>query len=155
MYFHTFGGSALLHLLAAFPRLTLLFGISGVVAMTIAPHGPGRYAGTGRHLAQIDAEIRARQLLDEVAYERATRVASTMLEVGSHAEIEAAIEDVLRECGEGCTDLTTPVIIGNSELLRHVLVLRELDAAAKPRAAARKSVSSTPITRSFAEPVVQ
>ena len=129
MYLHTLGGSALLHLLFGYPRLILLFGVAGIVAMTATPHGPGRYAGTGAYLAQLDAAF-APRLAEAAAQQQARQAATDMLERFEPGEIHAAIEHTLEKCGPGCTDLATPFVITDPDLLRRVLVLYQLDQAA-------------------------
>jgi hypothetical protein len=54
-----------------------------------------------------------------------------MLERHDGAEIGKAVEHTLRQCGPGCTDLATPVVIDDPALLRRVLVLYQLDQAAE------------------------
>jgi hypothetical protein len=136
MYINTLGGSALLHLLVAYPRLVLIFGLAGTVAMTAAPHGPGRYAGTGAYMAQLDAAFKPR-LADAATERQAQARVTEMLERSDGAEIHAAVEHTLDQCGPGCTDVATPIVIDDPELLRRVLVLYQLDhAAAEARALA-------------------
>ena len=136
MYLNTFGGSALLHLLTGYPRLVLTFGIAGIVAMTASPHGPGRYAGTGAYMAQLDAAYKPR-LADAAAEQQARDRATEMRERSNPAEIREAVEHTLHECGSGCTDLATPIVMDDPALLHRVLVLYQLDqAAARARASA-------------------
>ena len=139
MYLHTLGGSALLHLLFGYPRLILLFGVAGIVTMTGTPHGPGRYAGTGAYLAQLDTAF-APRLAEAAAEQQARQAATDMLERFEPSEIHAAIEHTLEQCGPGCTDLASPLVITDPDLLRRVLVLYQLDqAATRARAAAPRS----------------
>ena len=128
MYLNTYGGSALLHLLIGYPRLILVFGLAGTVAMTTAPHGPGRYLGTGSYMAQLEAAYKPR-LADAAAEQQARQRAVDMLERSGGNEISEAVAHMLRQCGPGCTDLATPIVIEDPELLRHVLVLYQLDRA--------------------------
>jgi hypothetical protein len=128
MYLHTFGGSALLHLLMGYPRLILTFGIAGIIGMTATPHGPGRYGGTGAYMAQLDASKAS--LAEAAAEQQARQAATDMLERFEPNEIAAAVEHTLRRCGPGCTDLATPIVIDDPDLLRRVLVLYQLDQAA-------------------------
>jgi hypothetical protein len=128
VYLNTYGGSALLHLLIGYPRLILVFGLAGTVAMTTAPHGPGRYLGTGSYMAQLDAAYKPR-LADAAAEQQARQRAVDMLERSDGNEISEAVAHTLRQCGPGCTDLATPIVIEDPELLRHVLVLYQLDRA--------------------------
>jgi hypothetical protein len=142
MYLNTYGGSALLHLLIGYPKLILLFGLAGTVAMTTAPHGPGRYAGTGAYMAQLDAAFKPR-LADAADEQQARQRAIDMLERFDGNEIDNAVAHTLRQCGPGCTDLATPIVIDNPVLLRHVLVLYQLDqASSKARATAANTEPS-------------
>ena len=135
MYLNTLGGSALLHLLIGYPRLVLMFGMAGIVAMTAAPHGPGRYAGTGAYFAQLDAAFKP-SMAQAAAQQRAQDAATGMLERFEAGEIRAAVEHTLQQCGPGCTDMATPIVIDDPDLLRRVLVLYQLDqAATRARAA--------------------
>jgi hypothetical protein len=127
MYFPIFVGSALLHLLAAYPRIVALFGIAGTVAMLVAPHGPGSYRGTAAYLDRVDAEISERAPIAAESQARAERAVTAMLDAGRREEIEAAVERALSACGPGCTDLSTPLVMQDQQLLKRVLVLSDLD----------------------------
>jgi len=133
MYLQTFGGSALLHLLAAHPKVVGAFGIAAVVAMLITPQGPGRYVGTATHLARLEAAIATEGSVSEPRQLAAERGAARLLERGERGEIRAAIEHTLRRCGNGCTDLSTARVARDPILLRRVLVLYELDRLATAR----------------------
>jgi hypothetical protein len=131
MYFQAYGGSALLHLLAAHPKIVAVFGITATVAMLIAPHGPGRYVGTARHLARLESALGAQSQVTAARQHQAERAAALMLELERNTEIVAAIEYTLRRCGSGCTDLSTARVARDPVLLRRVLILHELDRAAR------------------------
>jgi hypothetical protein len=139
MYFPIFAGSALLHLLAAHPRIVALFGIAGTVALLLAPHGPGNYRGTAAYLDRLEAQISEEAPIASEYRTHAERAAATMLEAGRPEDIEAAVEHALRVCGSGCTDLSTPLVMRDQELLRRVLVLSDLDRAVQ---AARGSTTA-------------
>jgi len=126
MYLNVFGGSALLHLLLGYPRLILALGIAGTVAATTTPHGPGREIGTAQCLARLDATI-GQSVANHDAAERAARQSVTkLLEAYDPDTIENAVTETLRACGPGCTDLSTPIVIRDPELLRRVLLIHEL-----------------------------
>ena len=127
MYFPLFTGSALLHLLAAHPRIVALFGIAGTVSLLFAPHGPGNYRGTAAYLERLDAQIGETAPIASEYRIRAERAVDAMIENGRHEEIESAVDRALRACGPGCTDLATPLVMSNKELLRRVLVISDLD----------------------------
>jgi len=142
MYFQTFGGSALLHLLAAHPKVVALFGIGATVAMLISPNGPGRDIGTGTHLARIEAAVGSQTAVTDARQFAAERAAAGILERQERGEIAAAIAHTLAVCGAGCTDISTARIASDAILLRRVLVLYELDKAA--HAPAHQAVQGTP-----------
>ena len=127
MYFPIFAGSALLHLLAAHPRIVALFGIAGTVSLLFAPHGPGNYRGTASYLERLDAQIGETAPIASEYRTRAESAAASMIERGRSEEIESAIDRALRACGSGCTDLSTPLVMKDQELLKRVLVLSDLD----------------------------
>jgi len=144
MYFPIFVGSALLHLLAAHPRLVALFGIAGTVALVLAPHGPGNYRGTAAYLERLDDEISEQAPIASEHWSDAERATAAMLEAGRKEEIEAAVDHALQACGSGCSDLSTPLVMRNPELLRRVLVLADLDRnveTARRRATAPAAVN--------------
>jgi hypothetical protein len=129
MYPYTFGGSALLHILAAHPRVVAFFGIAATVSMLISPLGPGRYSGTARRLEQLEASVKVNNLVTAERQAKAERAATSMLERAADAEIAAAVDYTLHRCGSGCTDLSTPTVVADPELLRRVLVLYDLDTS--------------------------
>src|SRR6266508_4074463 len=117
MYLNVFGGSALLHLLLGYPRVILALGIAGAVAATTAPQGPGRHLGTATYLAQLDASIGSRVANSAAAEKTASQAVTNLLEAYDPATIETVVGDTLRACGPGCTDLSTPIVIRDPELL--------------------------------------
>jgi len=72
----------------------------------------------------------------------AERAAAGIVERQERGEIAAAIAHTLDVCGAGCTDISTARIVSDAILLRRVLVLYELDKAA--RAPAHQAVQGTP-----------
>jgi len=128
MYVNVFGGgSALLHLLAGYPRVVLALGIAGTVMATIAPQGPGRHLGTESYLVKLDSAIGQRLPNGDAAERQARQAVSDMLERYEFSQIEDVVAETLRACGSGCTDLSTPIVIRDPELLRRILLLHELD----------------------------
>jgi len=131
VYIQMFGGSALLHLLAAHPKVVALFGIAATATMLLTPLGPGRYIGSGSHLARIEAAVRPQAAITEARQAAAERAAARLLARQNQTEIAGAVTLTLERCGAGCTDISTARIISNPELLRRVLVLHELDFQAR------------------------
>jgi hypothetical protein len=90
-------------------------------------------------LSQLDAAHQPR-LAEAAAEQQARQAATDMLERAEDNEILAAVQHTLQQCGPGCTDLATPIVIDDPVLLRHVLVLYQLDQAAmRARAAAPRN----------------
>jgi hypothetical protein len=130
VYLTTIGGSGLLHLLAAYPRVIGALGLTATVAILLSPVGPGRQIGTASALARLDRTIADRAAVAPSARDHAAAAVAEMLERKNDAEIMAAVNGVLQRCGAGCTDLTSAAVVGDPILLRQVLVLRQLDEAA-------------------------
>lgn len=150
MYVNVFGGSALLHLLVGYPRVILALGIAGTVIATSGPQGPGRHLGTKNYLVRLDADIGQRVANSEVAERAARQAVTDMLEDYAPKKIETAVAETLRACGPGCTDLSTPIVIRDQELLRRVLLLHELNRMATParaRASAADGAVSTAVRK--------
>ena len=140
MYLNAFGGSGLLHLIAAHPRVAAVFGIAATVSMLASPLGSGRFAGTADHLEKIERSLNSTALAPVARQARAEREAKVLLERGDQEAIDAAVASVLHRCGRGCTDLLTATIARDPALLRGVLILHELDeAVAEDRASVARA----------------
>lgn len=144
MYLNTYGGSALLHLLAAHPRVVALFGLAATASLLIAPHGPGRQVGTAGHIERIEAAIRPQSAITEERQAAAEQAAERLIAAGADREISAIVGETLRRCGPGCTDISTERIVSDEELLYRVIVLHELDIAARNASGDRAGAPSTP-----------
>ena len=131
MYLHTFGGSALLHLLAAYPRVVALFGLALTSSLVSGPQGPGRQIGTASHLERLDAATRPQAGVTEARLTAAELTVDRIIDRQERGEISAIVAETLRRCGSGCTDISTDRITSDAVLLRRVLVLHELDRAAR------------------------
>lgn len=126
-----FGGSALLHLIAAHPKVVALFGIAATVSLLMAPHAPGRFLGTDAHLRRIEAAVRPQANTSEARERVAEGAAFQMLARRNRAEIATAVRQTLSRCGPGCTDISTEDITADDVLLHRVLVLYFLDRQAR------------------------
>ena len=144
MYLQILGGSALLHLLAAHPRVVALFGLGLTAAMLAGPLGPGRQVGTATHLTRIEAAIRPQLEITDAREAAAKQSAQRILARQEPGEIPAIVAETLRRCGSGCTDISTARITSDARLLREVLVLHELDKAARASQESRLAAPRTP-----------
>ena len=131
MYLPTLGGSGLLHLLVAHPRVVAIFGVVATVGALTAPHAPGRLVGTASHIERIESAIRPQVAVAEERQTMAEEEAVRLLEQNDRAQIESAVRRILRACGTGCTDISTDRVISDRALLLEVLMLSELDKLAR------------------------
>jgi hypothetical protein len=136
VYFSFFGGSALLHLLAAHPKVVGALGIAMAVGLLAAPSGMHNYIGAGRHLLEIERSV-ASEAVSDLTVAQAGAAARSRAEM-SRADIEAAVRTTLRECGPACAALTPAVVMNDAELLEKALYVGELD---------RRSREIGPLTR--------
>ena len=131
MYAPTFGGSGLLHLLVAHPRVVAIFGVAATIGALMAPHATGQLVGTASHIERIEAAIRPQVGVAEERQSAAEEEAVRLLERNDRAQIESAVRRILRACGTGCTDISTDRVISDRALLLEVLMLSELDKLAR------------------------
>jgi len=132
MYVPTLGGSGLLHLLAAHPRVVAIFGVAATVGALMAPHAPGRLVGTAGHIERIESAFSPRvAALGEERQTAAEQEAVRLLEQNDHQQIEVAVRQFLHTCGAACTDISTDRVVGDRALLVRVLMLGELDKQAR------------------------
>ena len=131
MYVPTLGGSGLLHLLAAHPRVVAIFGVAATVTALTAPHAPGRLVGTAGHIERIESAFSQRiTALGEERQTAAEQQAVRLLERNDRQQIELAVRQFLQTCGAACTDISSDRIVGDRALLVRVLMLGELDKQA-------------------------
>lgn len=131
MYAPTFGGSGLLHLLVAHPRVVAIFGVAATIGALIAPHATGQLVGTANHIERIESAIRPQVEVAEERQTAAEEAAVRLLAQNDRAQIESAVRRILRACGTGCTDISTERVISDRALLLEVLMLSELDKLAR------------------------
>jgi hypothetical protein len=129
MYFNFLGGSALLHLLAAHPKVVAAFGIVASVSLLATPLGPQNYFGTGRYIRAVEQTLKTHEVIGDAAVAQAA-VETRRLANESSPDIEAAIRRVLQDCGRGCADLTPAIVMNDKELRRAALSLSVLNRAA-------------------------
>ena len=126
MYFGFLGGSALLHLLAAHPKVVAAFGIVATVAMVTTANGPQNYIGSGQEMRRIERSVVAQQLVADADIAGVNEVARRLAEE-SREEIEPMVRQVLSQCGQGCASLTPAIVMRDEALLRSALIVWELE----------------------------
>jgi hypothetical protein len=136
VYFGFFGGSALLHLLAAHPKVVAALGVATTVAMLVTSVGPGNYLGAGQQMRRLEGSIVAQELVDD----RDVAAAQRMV-LASSASLEHTVRGVLRACGQGCSDLTPILVMNDPSLLERVLYVAQLDLQAQQQGAARDRIA--------------
>src|SRR5215216_1788240 len=120
VYFNFLGGSALLHLLAAYPRVVAAFGIAGTVAFLITSMGPQGYMGVGGHIRALDRSVVSSNAVNATVLDTAAVEARRMAEM-PRDQIRPIVASVLQECGRGCGDLTPALVMDNPTLLQEAL----------------------------------
>jgi len=128
MYFNFLGGSALLHLLAAHPKVVAALGITATIGLLMTPLGPHNMIGAGRELRTVERSMASEDLaLDDAV---ASAGAAARAAVLSREEMDAAVRHALARCGNGCTDLTPAIVMRDKALLKNALYVAALDRMA-------------------------
>jgi hypothetical protein len=126
MYPITIGGSAILHVLAAHPKIVAVFGIAGAVAMLTTPLGQGDYLGERRYAAAIEQAVASRPAASPEALRQAEERAAELNRI-SGDQLQQVLRETLKACGDRCVDETNGPIASDPEGLKTVLLLHELD----------------------------
>ena len=129
MYFNSFGGSTLLHVLAAHPRVVATLGIAGTVAMLTTSLGRTDYVGASRYASALDSAIATYSRVDDALIENAF-ASSVRLQAAQNSNMRAAVRDALKACGKGCAELTPAIVENDRTLLKKALLVAELDRVA-------------------------
>lgn len=124
MYFGFLGGSALLHLLAAHPKVLAMLGIAATVSMLSTSLGPRNYFGAGRQMTRIEQRLAPSQFVDDAAVE-GLALSARRLATMPVAEIEPMVRQVLRQCGNRCGSLTPAIVMKDAALLQSALTVSE------------------------------
>jgi hypothetical protein len=130
VYFSFLGGSALLHLLAAHPKVVGALGIAAAVGLLAAPNGVHHYIGAGQQMAHIERSVVASEAVDDLTVAQAEASAARLAQM-PRGVVEAAVRQALRECGRACGTLTPAVVMNDRELLPKALYVAELDRLAR------------------------
>lgn len=136
MYFGFLGGSALLHLLAAHPKVLATFGIAATLSMLSTSLGPQNYLGAGQQINRIERSLAPGRLVDDAAVEELATSARRLATMPA-AEVEPMVRQVLRQCGNGCGSLTPAIVMNDAALLQSALIVSELE---------RRSAGLQPLT---------
>ena len=129
MYFNMFGGSALLHLLAGYPRLVAVFGIAATVSSLTSPLGPGKHGSPNAYIQALNGAI-ALHPDTEDAVIRARSAAERLANTDASTRHDAVVR-ALESCGAHCSDLTPAIVEGDEILLNNALFLFALDGQAQ------------------------
>ena len=122
-----FGGSAILHLLAGYPRLVAIFGLAAAAGMLLyAPYGPYVLPGTTQYVQTIDQRLREAGSVDASRL-AAARASAQALRTSSPAKLEQIVSETLAACGGACDGLDTESVMRNATLLEEVLLVHELN----------------------------
>ena len=146
MYFNFLGGSALLHLLAAYPRVVAAFGIAGTVTFLVTSAGPQGYMGVGGHIRALDRSVVSSKVVNETIIDTAAAAGRRMAE-RPRDEIRPLVAGVLQQCGRGCGDLTVSVVMNDPALLQQALYVWALNRSAADQSAPARTSRAQSIAR--------
>jgi hypothetical protein len=126
MYFTSFGGSTLLHVLAGHPRLIAVLGIASAVTVLSSPLGPGAHLGTNAYASRVERAYAAKAGISESAY-RSVEQSVDRLMTTQDPNLAKMIAAALDKCGTNCSDLGVAAVMANRTLERDVLMIYALD----------------------------
>ncbi len=134
MYLTMFGGSTLLHVLAAHPRVVATLGIVATVTMLVSNSAVADRARASRYAHALDQTVSSHGRVDPRLLAEAADAAAR-LETGGGREMDAAIRYALLACGAGCVELTPEIVEHDPGLRQAALYVAELDRIATGQAA--------------------
>ena len=126
MYPTAIGGSAILHVLAAYPRLIAVFGIAATVSMLTTPLGTGDYAGVRGYAAAVERRIAGQTAASIEAFEQAQARAEALARLPQR-RVYDLVHETLQACGNRCVEEGGTPLSADPESLKAILLLHELD----------------------------
>lgn len=125
MYVNFLGGSALLHILAAHPKVVATLGIAATIATLCAPLAPRSLAAVASHAASLETAAARTAKLSEARAEELRQFWYV-----DDAAIDQAIARALNACGAPCHDLSVSLVLNEPALLEKALFVAALDREA-------------------------
>ena len=134
MYVNFLGGSALLHILAAHPKVVATLGVAATIATLCGPLAPRSQAAITSHAAALETAAASASALSDARAEELRRPL-----VMDETAINQAIARALDACGAPCHDLSVTLVLNAPELLEKALFVAALDAEAAARGVPNKA----------------
>jgi hypothetical protein len=128
MYMNFLGGSALLHILAAHPKVVATLGVAATIATLCAPLAPRSLAAITSHAATLETAAASASTLSDA---RAEELRQPL--VMDETAINQAITRALDGCGAPCHDLSPTLVLNDPQLLAKALFVAALDREAHAR----------------------
>ena len=125
MYVNFLGGSALLHILAAHPKVVATLGVAATIATLCAPLAPRSLTAITSHAAALETKAASVSTLSEARAEELRRPL-----VMDETAIRQAITRALDACGAPCHDLSPALVLKDPALLEKALFVSALDREA-------------------------
>ena len=125
MYVNFLGGSALLHILAAHPKVVATLGVAATIATLCAPLAPRSLAAIASHAASLETAAARASRLSEARTEELRQFLYV-----DEAAIDQAVTRALDACGAPCHDLSLSVVLNDPALLEKALFVAALDREA-------------------------
>jgi hypothetical protein len=125
MYVNFLGGSALLHILAAHPKVVAALGVAATIATLCAPLAPRSVAAIASHAASLETAAGPASPLSTARAEELRKFV-----YADDAAIQEAVTRALDACGAPCNDLSVSLVLNDPALLEKALFVAALDREA-------------------------
>jgi hypothetical protein len=126
MYPTAIGGSALLHVLAAHPKLIAVLGIAATVGMLHTPLGTGDYAGVRGYAAALERRISGQNADSTEVLDQARARAEALARL-PQSRVDDLVHETLHACGARCLENGGLPLTADPESVKAILLLHELD----------------------------
>ena len=128
MYVNFLGGSALLHILAAHPKVVATLGVAATIATLCGPLAPRSLGALAGHAESLEQAVAPASAASDARVEE-LRQTFRMDEAAVHGAVTRALD----ACGAPCHDLSLSTVVNDPELLEKALFVAALDHEAYVR----------------------
>jgi hypothetical protein len=128
MYVNFLGGSALLHILAAHPKVVATLGVAATIATLCAPLAPRSLGAVTGHADSLELAVAPAAAASDARVEELRQTLHV-----DDAAVRAAVTRALTACGAPCHDLSLSTVINDPDLLEKALFVAALDHEAYVR----------------------
>jgi hypothetical protein len=134
MYVNFLGGSALLHILAAHPKVVATLGIAATIATLCAPLAPRSVGAIAGHAEVLELAVGPAAAASDARVEELRQTFHV-----DEAAVRGAVIRALDACGAPCHDLSLSLVLDDLALLEKALFIAALDREADARGLPNKA----------------